>query len=621
MDHRSLAAASRNNNMATNATAAPARRKNIWDGDADVDQPSDGQSLRRKFFYDDDNQAMMTLLTDHQIEYTTKAELVQHVRTVIIPKLFERKMVIYQPGSKRFRQCDEKSAIARVVSLMQGLPDNKHVPGAPITAVSKLKLPILPWRRKNDDSNHRQKKKQKLARTSNIAVKISEETNHGAKNEQPERTGKDSEPGSEEVGAAVTAPPSPPPPPPPPPPPQPSIVIASGLAAALQQQQQQQQQHASSPAIAPRRLTRAASGAILSSNTAATGSSSAATTPSSSQALGSTTPTLGGSNPFPSKLMDLLGSEDSSVVSWLPSGDALLPPEPALAEETGRIGNSESKGASGDEIPLLLLLLNMDRSDEEYERLVELVNAMKIHFHDYAFYPSTYEYEIHSRTDSIVSHDLFGVADPIFDKIRACQAITVFLNAHCDSMVESTDVKDYVSSRIVPVLIDANVCRYDGEANEFVSLSFEDVAEIVITLVNQLRQQLVLPTVDTAYAPPDNNAFITDNAPATTKHAPAAPVQQPVVAKAEERRIVFDMAPTVCPGRIATSKAWTPAAPGGVLPTRINLETDPSREEMTRQLSLRFDIPFHHCAFYPGKWHSKKCVFLLFSYTTTIHSH
>jgi hypothetical protein len=54
MDLLSLAAASRKN-LSTNATAAPARR-NIWGGDADVDQlPSDGQYLRREFVYNYDN--------------------------------------------------------------------------------------------------------------------------------------------------------------------------------------------------------------------------------------------------------------------------------------------------------------------------------------------------------------------------------------------------------------------------------------------------------------------------------------------------------------------------------------------------------------------------------------
>jgi hypothetical protein len=222
----------------------------------------------------------------------------------------------------------------------------------------------------------------------------------------------------------------------------------------------------------------------------------------------------------------------------------------------------------------------------------------------------------------------FGAADPIFDKIRAFQAITIFLNAHFDSMVKSTDVEDYVSSRIVPVLIDADVCRFDAEANEFVSLSIEDVAEIVIDPVSQMRQQIGLPTVDTAYAPPDNNASISNKvkvaelSPATKERVPAAPVQQPVVAKAGKRKIAVARVPKVYPGRIAPNKkTWTPAVPaGGMLPTRINLETDPRREEMARKLSLQFDYPFHHYAFYPCKWQSKKRG-LLFSYTTTALSH
>jgi hypothetical protein len=57
MDLLSLAAASRKNLATTNATttAIPARR-NIWGGDdADVDQPANGQYLRRELVYDNDN--------------------------------------------------------------------------------------------------------------------------------------------------------------------------------------------------------------------------------------------------------------------------------------------------------------------------------------------------------------------------------------------------------------------------------------------------------------------------------------------------------------------------------------------------------------------------------------
>jgi hypothetical protein len=242
---------------------------------------------------------MMTLLMDHRIEYKTNEELTEHVRTVIIPKLFERSMVVYQPGSKSFRQCDEKSAIPRVVFLMQSLPPkNRQV--APITAVSKRKLPMLRSRSKNDDPNHQQQKKQKLARSRHIRAKISEETDDGAKSEQSERSGKDSVEGDEAKCS-----------------------------------------------------------------------------------------------------MEKMDSDSTIQVN------DIRYPEPALAEEVDLIGNSESEGASGDEIPLLPRLLNMDRSDDVYERLVDLVNETKIPFHDCAFYPCTYQYAIYSRTNSVISHDLF----------------------------------------------------------------------------------------------------------------------------------------------------------------------------------------------------------------------
>jgi hypothetical protein len=253
-------------------------------------------------------QTMMTLLMGHRIEYETKAQLAEHVRTVIIPKLFERNMVVYQPKSKTFRQCDQKSAIAPVVFLMQSLPPTKR-PVAPITAVSKRKLPMLRSRIKNDDSNHQQQKKQKLARSSIIFAKISEETDdgadYGAESKQSKRTGKDSEPKFAWYEANCS--------------------------------------------------------------------------------------------------LEEMDSDSSIKVNEIRHSE----PEPALAEEAGLVGNSESEGASGDEVPLLPRLLNMDRSDEVYERVVELVNATKIPFHDCAFYPCTYEYEIYSRTESVISHDLF----------------------------------------------------------------------------------------------------------------------------------------------------------------------------------------------------------------------
>jgi hypothetical protein len=59
------------------------------------------------------------------------------------------------------------------------------------------------------------------------------------------------------------------------------------------------------------------------------------------------------------------------------------------SEEADAMDNSESEKFSDDALVQLPTLLNMDRPDEVYERLIEVVNATKIPFHDCAFYPRT----------------------------------------------------------------------------------------------------------------------------------------------------------------------------------------------------------------------------------------
>lgn len=217
-----------------------------------------------------------------------------------------------------------------------------------------------------------------------------------------------------------------------------------------------------------------------------------------------------------------------------------------------------------------------------------------------------------SRTSPVFLTSLvFFAADAHFDKIRPYQAITAFLNAHFDHMVKSTNAEQYVASRLVPALLDAGVCRYDAEAREFVLLSDEDVAEIILDPVHEMQQQLgMLSRVDTAARPaaahPANITSVAEVARGARKVVAkaATPAQQqqkqkqPRSTKAKNQR-------TWLKDDLSCWKS-NPAADVVPPPSRINLEVDPHREGLARKLSIQYNIPFHHCAFYPCKLGNRK---------------
>jgi hypothetical protein len=131
---------------------------------------------------------------DHRIEYSTKNQLARHVHKVIMPQLFEKKLVDYQPSTNKFRLMDWKEKTDRVLALMQRLPILSR-PAASHSAVRKRKLSTKRSRNSNSDAaNHPKAKRQKMDQPNNIVAKVSEEIDDGANNDSAERTGKETEP-------------------------------------------------------------------------------------------------------------------------------------------------------------------------------------------------------------------------------------------------------------------------------------------------------------------------------------------------------------------------------------------------------------------------------------------
>lgn len=219
---------------------------------------------------------------NHRIECSTETQLARHVRKVIMPQLFEKNVVDYQPSTKTFRFIDHKVATNRVLALMHGLPEITR-PAAPHSAVSKRTLPTKRSRNSHSDAANQPKtKRQKMDQPTNIVAKVSEEADDGTDNDSAERTGKETEP------------------------------------------------------------------------------------------KGDGTECL-------SEQLD----EDSSIqVHEKQNAES-------DSEEADSTDNSESEKFSDDALVQLPTLLNMDRPDEVYERIVLVVNATKIPFHDCAIYPRT----------------------------------------------------------------------------------------------------------------------------------------------------------------------------------------------------------------------------------------
>jgi len=129
-------------------------------------------------------------------------------------------------------------------------------------------------------------------------------------------------------GAQAVTPPSHPAVAPPPPPPAVLVPVAGGMAAGVIKMQPGLSTSPSAVAAfgTSPSMTRSSSSRSQTSR----GRGGSVSPALSSTSAGSGTTSTGHSNPFPRKLMEMLGKEDANVVCWLPKGDAFMVRDPDL---------------------------------------------------------------------------------------------------------------------------------------------------------------------------------------------------------------------------------------------------------------------------------------------------
>jgi hypothetical protein len=151
--------------------------------------------------------------------------------------------------------------------------------------------------------------------------------------------------------------------------------------------------------------------------------------------------------------------------------------------------------------------------------------------------------------------------------------MTAFLNDHRDrlllppinnsSSTGTAAVRQYVETHIVPGLMAADVCRYDVQSNDFITLSFAETVEMVVVELSIRRDE---PTSTAAASHPvvhDDDASGT----AASKTKPSRKKKAIMVGPKQRKQ----------------------------------LDRDGHREESIRKLTERYRVPFHDYAVYPRK--------------------